>query len=166
MCSVPTRWNSVAETLRRSLYLRLALEKLIVLERHNTDKSARLKRFKLRKEEWELLTQLEPILSVNIFFCYNFKCLLQIIQHFLKATERMSQSKTPLLYQVVPIIDALTRMLEIASDNEALFPAVRAAATKGIAVLNKYYAKTDESIMYRCAMSKSLVSTTLSEIHS
>jgi len=67
----------------------------------------------------------------------------------------MSQSKTPLLYQVIPIIDALTRMLETVSENGALFPAVRAAATKGIAVLNKYYAKTDESIMYRCAMSKS-----------
>lgn len=69
----------------------------------------------------------------------------------------MSQSKTPLLYQAIPIIDALTRMLETASDNDALFPAVRAAAAKGIAVLNKYYAKTDESIMYRCAMSKSLL---------
>ena len=66
--SVPTRWNSVVETLRRSLYLRAALEKLIAIERHNTAKSARLKHFKLKKEEWELLTQLEPILSVN-FFC-------------------------------------------------------------------------------------------------
>lgn len=66
----------------------------------------------------------------------------------------MSQSKTPLLYQVIPVIDALTRMLETVSDNEKLFRAVRAAATKGIGVLNKYYEKTDESIMYRCAMSK------------
>jgi hypothetical protein len=62
--SVSTRWNSVAETLRRSLYLRPALEKLIAIERHNTAKSARLKRFKLKKDEWELLTQLEPILLV------------------------------------------------------------------------------------------------------
>ena len=67
----------------------------------------------------------------------------------------MSQSKTPLLYQVIPVIDALTRILETASSNQANFPAVRAAASKGMAVLNKYYAKTDESIMYRCTMSKS-----------
>jgi hypothetical protein len=67
----------------------------------------------------------------------------------------MSQSKTPLLYQVIPVIDALTRMLETASSNKANFPAVRAAASKGMAVLNKYYGKTDESIMYRCTMSKS-----------
>jgi hypothetical protein len=67
----------------------------------------------------------------------------------------MSQSKTPLLYQVIPVIDALTRMLETARSNKANFPAVRAAASKGMAVLNKYYGKTDESIMYRCTMSKS-----------
>jgi Asp-tRNA(Asn)/Glu-tRNA(Gln) amidotransferase C subunit len=60
----------VAETLRRSLYLRPALEKLIAIERHNTAKSARLKRFKLKKDEWELLTQLEPILLV-------ISCVLQ-----------------------------------------------------------------------------------------
>ena len=30
---------------------------------------------------------------------------------------------------------------------------VQTGATKGLAVLNKYYAKTDESVMYRCAMS-------------
>ena len=66
--SVPTCWNSVAKTLQRSLYLRPALEKLIAIEHHNTMKSARLKRFKLKKEEWELLTQLELILSVNFFF--------------------------------------------------------------------------------------------------
>lgn len=29
---------------------------------------------------------------------------------------------------------------------------VRAAAARGIKVLNKYYSKTDESIMYRLAM--------------
>ena len=69
----------------------------------------------------------------------------------------MSQSKTPLLYQVIPLIDTLTRTLETASDNKALFPAVRAAAAKGIAILNKYYAKMDESIMYRCAMSRFIV---------
>jgi hypothetical protein len=66
--SVLTRWNSVAETLRRSLDLPAALEKLITIECHNTTKSVRLKCFKLKKEEWELLMQLEPILSVN-FFC-------------------------------------------------------------------------------------------------
>lgn len=74
--SVPTRWNLVAETLRRSLYLCSALEKLVMIERHNTAKSVQLKRFKLKKEEWELLIQLEPILSVNIFFLVQFYMLI------------------------------------------------------------------------------------------
>lgn len=83
------------------------------------------------------------------------------MQHFLKATEQMLQSKTLLLYQVISIIDALTQMLETVSNNKVLFPTVHAATTKGIAVLNKYYAKTDELIMYHCAMSKSPVSMSL-----
>jgi hypothetical protein len=66
----------------------------------------------------------------------------------------MSQSKMPLLYQVIPLIDTLTLTLETASDNKALFPAVHAATAKGIAILNKYYAKMDESIMYHCTMSR------------
>jgi len=69
----------------------------------------------------------------------------------------MSLSKTPLLYQVIPLIDTLMQTLETAIDNMALFPAVCAAAAKGIAILNKYYAKTDESIMYRCTMSRFIV---------
>jgi len=69
----------------------------------------------------------------------------------------MSQSKMPLLYQVIPLIDTLIWMLETAGDNKVFFPAVHATAAKGIAILNKYYAKTDESIMYCCAMSRFIV---------
>lgn len=54
-------------------------------------------------------------------------------------------------------MDALTHMLETVSENKVLFLAMRASAAKGIAVLNKYYAKTDESIMYHYAMSKSTI---------
>jgi hypothetical protein len=53
-------------------------------------------------------------------------------------------------------------MLETASDNKALFPAVCAAAAGGIAILNEYYAKMDESIMYCCAMSRFIVLVSLS----
>jgi hypothetical protein len=76
----------------------------------------------------------------------------------------MSQSKVPLLHEVIPLIDTITRALEKAITNRDLFPAVRASAAKGLAVLNKYYSKTDESIMYRCAMSKSFSVTIFSSI--
>jgi hypothetical protein len=66
----------------------------------------------------------------------------------------MSQSKVPLLHEVIPLIDTITRALEKAVTNCDLYPAVRASAAKGLFVLNKYYSKTDDSIMYRCAMSE------------
>ena len=64
----------------------------------------------------------------------------------------MSQSAVPLLYEGIPIIDALTNSLEKSSTNDTLYPAVQAAAAKGVGVLNKYYSKMDDSIMYCCAM--------------
>lgn len=60
---------------------------------------------------------------------------------------------TPLLHQVIPVIDILTECLEDISSNSQYYSTIRAGAAKGLAVLNKYYSKTDESIMYRCAMS-------------
>ena len=65
VCSISTRWNTGAKILQHSLYLHLALEKLIAIEHHNTAKSAQLKCFKLKKDEWDLLTQLELILLVR-----------------------------------------------------------------------------------------------------
>lgn len=66
----------------------------------------------------------------------------------------MSQSATPLLYQVIPVIDQITIHLQDTIEDEAAIPAIRAAAQKGLATLNKYYAKTDEVYMTRMAISK------------
>jgi hypothetical protein len=65
----------------------------------------------------------------------------------------MSQSKVPLLHEVIPIIDMLTHTLETTVVDRTRMPAIKSAAAKGLAILHKYYSKTDESIMYRCAMS-------------
>lgn len=54
MWSVLTCWSLVAEMLWHSLYLHPALEKLVIIKHHNTAKSAQLKCFKLKKEEWDL----------------------------------------------------------------------------------------------------------------
>jgi hypothetical protein len=75
------------------------------------------------------------------------------LKPFLEATLRLSQKKVPLLHKVIPVIDILTERLEDISRNREYLASVRTGAAKGLAVLNKYYAKTDESIMYRCAMS-------------
>jgi hypothetical protein len=60
----------------------------------------------------------------------------------------MSQSKTPLLHEVIPLFDIITGHLERFIDNTDNFPAVCAAAQQGHAMMNKYYGLTDESIMY------------------
>ncbi len=53
------------------------------------------------------------------------------------------------------MIDLIHVMLKTASNDRGLKSAVRVAASLGCTVLNRYYSKTDDSIMYRCAMSKS-----------
>ncbi|THU80740.1 hypothetical protein K435DRAFT_695047, partial [Dendrothele bispora CBS 962.96] len=70
------------------------------------------------------------------------------------ASKRVSASARPLLHTVIPIIDTLTdNLLKVCSDWSKS-PQTRAGAAKAIAVLNKYYSKTDDSIMYKAAMSK------------
>jgi hypothetical protein len=71
----------------------------------------------------------------------------------LKATLQLSQKKIPLVHEVIPVIDLLTNRLEDVSNDAKYLPSIRGGAAKGLAVLNKYYLKTDESVMYRCAMS-------------
>lgn len=68
----------------------------------------------------------------------------------------MSKSRVPLLHEVIPLIDAITAELDkyIENNDNVYHPLVSAAAARGLAVLNKYYSKTDDSILYRGAMSK------------
>jgi hypothetical protein len=68
---VATRWNSTAELIERAILLREALNLLVNFEQHNKPRSARLKRFQLTKQEWELLEKLFPMLEV-IILCSNF----------------------------------------------------------------------------------------------
>jgi hypothetical protein len=63
---VSTRWNSTALMLERALELWEALKLLVVMEEHNKPRGVCLSRFKLSKEEWDLLAQLFPILNVHL----------------------------------------------------------------------------------------------------
>jgi len=64
----------------------------------------------------------------------------------------MSQSKTPLVHEVIPIFDIIAQALDDYVDDATLPPAVRMAAVRGQAMLNKYYGLTDNSIVYQIAM--------------
>lgn len=89
-------------------------------------------------------------LIMLVSICPNLSVYVKL---FLQATLRLSTKKIPLLHEVIPIIDLLTDCLEDVSSDMKYLPSVRAGAAKGLAVLNKYYSKTDESVMYCCAMS-------------
>jgi hypothetical protein len=80
--------------------------------------------------------------------------ILKSSQIFLEATKKISQSKIPLLHEVIPIVDIITRALDDFVDDITKFPVVRAAARRGRAMMNKYYSLTDDSVMYRIAMCK------------
>lgn len=55
-------------------------------------------------------------------------------------------------------MDALSSELDTFRDDKSRHPAVRIAAARGLAVMNKYYSLTDESAIFRVAMSKSTIS--------
>lgn len=66
-----------------------------------------------------------------------------------------------MLHDVISVIDKLTAFLDKIASDVSLPLGVRAAALNGLKILNKYYSKTDESIMYRAAMSELLLSLAL-----
>lgn len=65
------------------------------------------------------------------------------------------------MHEVIPYIDILTEHLDDYTADLELAPSVRAAAQRGRAVLNKYYECTDESIIYRIAMSSYLIGSAI-----
>ena len=70
-------------------------------------------------------------------------------------TELISNSKIPLIHQVIPVFNTVTAVLDESINNEANELAVRHAALRGMLILNKYYALTDDAIMYCIVMSVS-----------
>ena len=52
--------------IKSAIYLRPALDKLVDMDRHNTVTKTRLRGLKLTKQEWDLMIELETLLSVSI----------------------------------------------------------------------------------------------------
>ena len=151
--SVSTRWNSVSEMIDRAVKLQPVVSELCKMPEFNKRTGVRLRRFILSDEEWSLLESLQPLLSVRSPIVFVFQILTSFFQLFLFATKAISKSATPCVHQVIPYIDQITKALDDFSADLELPPAVRAAALRGKTVLNKYYSKTDESIINRIAMS-------------
>lgn len=77
------------------------------------------------------------------------------LQQFLDSTLYFERKGVPLLYEVIPAMDNLTSFLDDVVSNKEHNIAVWGAALNGVKLLNKYYVKTNESVMPRAAISKS-----------
>ncbi|KAF5318504.1 hypothetical protein D9619_011038 [Psilocybe cf. subviscida] len=132
---VPTRWNSTAELVTRGIELRPALDRLVMMSDFNKPGGVRLGRYRLLSDDWDTLEGLLPMLNLLMF-----------------ATKEISKSKVPLIHDVIPLIDAITSALDEVIDDPIQSLTVRHAALRGVLLLNKYYAKTDDTIIYRIAM--------------
>ncbi len=64
VCAVATRWNLVHPILEWALYLRPALDRLIVLAQFNKVLKRKMLKFKLTPAEWQIIEQLEKVLKV------------------------------------------------------------------------------------------------------
>ncbi|EEB91041.1 hypothetical protein MPER_10671, partial [Moniliophthora perniciosa FA553] len=132
------RWNTMSKVVKRVIAARQPLGALCLMPEHNKGPPARrLKHLLIKSDEWQVINELAPILNA-----------------LERTTEAVSKERHPLLHQVIPYIDALNTMLEKHLSNRKLLPCVRATIARALAVLDKYYSKTDESIMWKTAMCK------------
>ncbi|OJT15227.1 hypothetical protein TRAPUB_8205 [Trametes pubescens] len=132
---VKTRWNTVTEVLAHALEMCDVLTELCDKTQFNCHDGVHLRRFMLDDNEWELLYELHRLLGPFLF-----------------TTTQISTSSRALVHKVIPYIDILTEHLDDFADDNTLVSTVRAAAEWGRVVLNKYYEKTDELIVYRIAI--------------
>jgi hypothetical protein len=122
--------------------MRDTIDQLVLLHECNEGEAkTHLKRFRLTDAEWQLLEHLMPI--------------LRILE---RATVKMSSASYPTLHQVIPLMDLLNKQFEKLLDDTTLPAVIHHAIARALAVLDKYYFKTDDSIMWKIAMSVSILS--------
>ncbi len=110
---VATQWNSMTQAMQRALDIKPALDHLVDYPQHNTSHGPKLRQFKLSDEEWNFVALLCKILQVRVFYFIIYLFSLTFVsQNFLKMTLRISRSSTPLLHEVIPLIDVLTKLLD------------------------------------------------------
>lgn len=69
-------------------------------------------------------------------------------------TKLFSAKEIPLIHQVIPMIEKLEMMLKKVRDDTDKPPILRVAAIASLEVVGKYYARTDDTEVYRIAMSE------------
>ncbi|THU84027.1 hypothetical protein K435DRAFT_688406, partial [Dendrothele bispora CBS 962.96] len=136
--NVATRWNSVNTMLSSVIHLQPALDLACSQQRlAGRNKPNPLAKFKLTKTDWELI-----------------KALKLLVEPLAAATTALETNKRPLLHEVIPIMDGINQYLVQIVKDDMNLPVIRDSARRGLVIADKYYAKTDDSAMYRAAMSE------------
>ncbi|KAJ3746924.1 hypothetical protein EV360DRAFT_57277, partial [Lentinula raphanica] len=127
---VATQWNSTFDMLAAFLRMREPVNKFL-------DRSSNgLAEYALDDEEWKAIEGLVSVLRI------------------LKDATNFFSTHTPSVATVIPAMDIIDRSFASGIvNNQALSVPVRHALSLGKRTLNKYYELTDESYIYRLAIS-------------
>ncbi|KAF8908277.1 hypothetical protein CPB85DRAFT_1207640, partial [Mucidula mucida] len=129
---VATQWNTMHSVVKCALKLQPMLDRLIMLSECNQGKAkTHLEWFKLTDAEWSLFKHLLPVL-----------CILK------RAMVKILASSYPTLYEVIPYMDTLNRKLEKIYNNITQPAIITHGVARALAVLDKYYSKTDNWIIW------------------
>lgn len=121
-----------------------------------------IKEFRLTEEEWGLVENLKNVLKVCLSFL-SFDHLAPLItvdglvQVFKRLTVAFSSDRVPTIADVIPAYDAMDAVLEADAANTKYPDSIRVALALARRTLNRYYARTDLSDIYRVAMCTSIV---------
>lgn len=146
--NVSTRWNSTYDMLT------FILEHKSAITRLTSEQEMKLRKYELDKKEWELIDQLCRALKVCIiiFLALSHPTFFQV---FKDATLFFLRDGTPNLPTVIPAMDYIDEALATNTLHSARFSRpIQVALLMGKKTLNRYYSKTDQSDLYRAAMSK------------
>jgi hypothetical protein len=80
---------------------------------------------------------------------------LNCLQIFEDITRLFSRAEVPLVYEVIPMLENLEDQLTNIRNDASLPDVIRIAAIAALIVVGKYYALTDDTEVYRIAISKS-----------
>ncbi|KAE9399592.1 hypothetical protein BT96DRAFT_820417, partial [Gymnopus androsaceus JB14] len=128
---VATRWNSTYDML-------VAAKKYsAVVDLITADKALKLRKFELSDAQWAIVDDL----------VYIFK----------DATLLFSRDNISTIAQVIPMMDILDDFFT-ESPKRQVHPAVKCALGLAQSTVNRYYSRTDDSHVYRIAMSRSFLS--------
>ena len=149
-CDVSTRWNSTFDMLDFALQYRAAIDDL------TSNKTAGLCQYEISDEEWCIADQLHNALKVCLLFpiWYPFSHTCTVRAKVFKDATLFFSRSTPNLATVIPAMDHIDEVLTTSSLDNMYSPSICAALSIGKKTLNHYYDATDQSEVYRIAMSE------------